>query len=118
MVLKHHEAGFWVGSAGAGRRSAASCPAARTPRVQSAQPTHAGLQRETVSRTQDQQKKKFAWRENLSAKMKQMGKITTGDREGEDAQGAEGGRRVPKREMEGRKVGCKRGVTASQLERV
>lgn len=71
MVLKHHEAGFRVGSAGAGRGSAASCPTPRTPRVQPAQPTHTGARRETLSRTQEQQEKEFQWREKLRAEAKQ-----------------------------------------------
>lgn len=42
VVLKHHEAGLWVSSAGAGGGSTASRPTAGTPRVQPAQPAHTG----------------------------------------------------------------------------
>lgn len=55
---------------------------------------------------------------------KQTVRRINGDREGGDAEGGaeeeKGGERGgdPKREMEGRKIGCKRVVTASHLERV
>lgn len=42
VVLKHHEAGLRVSSAGAGGGGAASRPTPRTPRVQPTQPAHIG----------------------------------------------------------------------------
>lgn len=76
---------------------------------------------ETASRTQEQQEKEFSWGENLRGEAKQTGRRRIGDREGNDAEWGRrrtGGRGVGgelKRKMEGRKVSCKRVVTASQL---
>lgn len=72
-----------------------------------------------ISRTQEQQEKAFSWGK------KRTERRIIGDREGDDAEGGWRRKRVrewgwgdPKRAIEGKKVGCKRVVTASQLERV
>lgn len=68
VVLKHHEAGFRVSSAGAGGGGVPAGPAPRTPRVQPAQPAHTEPSERQVSKTRGVVVKRSECRSNRRQK--------------------------------------------------